>query len=287
MDRRIFNGWAGLALAGWMGPASARKNSGLAERWATLEQAVGGRVGIAVLDTHTGRIDGRRLDERFPMCSTFKWLAAAKVLQRVDAGEESLDRRLPVRAEDLLPHSPATAPQVGRAMTLAELCDATIALSDNAAANLILDTFGGPAGLTAWVRATGDTVTRLDRNEPGLNEARAGDERDTTTPAAMARTLRTVVLGDTLSVASRERLQGWMLGTQTSGERLRRHLPPGWRLADKTGSGENGTANDVGVFWAPGRAPWVVSVFLTGGTATADRRNAAIAEVGREVVQMS
>jgi len=277
MDRRIFNTAAGLALAGWSLGARAQKTSGLAE----LEREVGGRLGVAVLDTATGRLTGRRLDERFPMCSTFKWLAAAKVLQRVDAGEESLGRQVPVSAADILDHSPTTGQHVGGSLSLGELCDATIALSDNAAANLILATYGGPAAVTAFARTAGDRVTRLDRTEPALNESREGDPRDTTTPAAMARTLRAVLLGDVLKSTSREQLTAWMLGTQTSGERLRKGLPPGWRLADKTGTGSNGSANDVGVFWPPNRPPVVVAVYLTGGKAPLERRNAAIAEVAR------
>lgn len=275
MDRRMFNAAAGLALAGWGLGARAQKTSGLAD----LERTVGGRLGVAVLDTATGRLTGHRLDERFPMCSTFKWLAAAKVLQRVDAGEESLGRRVPVSAADILDHSPTTGKHVGGSLSLGELCDATIALSDNAAANLILATYGGPAAVTAFARMAGDPATRLDRTEPALNESREGDPRDTTTPAAMARTLRAVLLGDVLKPASREQLTAWMLGTQTSGDRLRKGLPPGWRLADKTGTGSNGSANDVGVFWPPNRPPVVVAVYLTGGKAPLERRNAAIAEV--------
>ena len=279
MDRRSFNGVAALALAGWGTGAVAQKTSWLAG----LEHDVGGRVGVAVLDTATGRLTGHRLDERFPMCSTFKWLAAAKVLQRVDAGEESLDRELPVTAADIIDHAPTTGQHVGRTIALGELCDATIALSDNAAANLILSTYGGPAAVTAFARSVGDTTTRLDRTEPALNESRPGDPRDTTTPAAMARTLRAVLLGDALKPASRERLTGWMLGTRTSGERLRKGLPAGWRLADKTGTGANGSANDVGVFWAPDRPPVVVAVYLTGGKASPDQRNAAIAAVAGRI----
>ncbi|ARN19774.1 class A beta-lactamase [Piscinibacter gummiphilus] len=275
MDRRIFNAAAGLALAGWSLGASAQKTSGLAD----LERTVGGRLGVAVLDSATGGLTGRRLDERFPMCSTFKWLAAAKVLQRVDAGEESLERQLPVSAADILDHSPTTGKHVGGSLSLGELCDATIALSDNAAANLILATYGGPAAVTAFARSAGDPATRLDRTEPALNESREGDPRDTTTPAAMARTLRAVLLGDVLKPASRQQLTAWMLGTQTSGERLRKDLPAGWRLADKTGTGSNGSANDVGVFWPPGRPPVVVAVYLTGGKAPLERRNAVIATV--------
>lgn len=279
MDRRSFQALvAGLAMAPW---AHAKGEA----PWAALEARLGGRLGVAVIDTGSGARRGRRGGERFPMCSTFKWLGAARALQLVDAGRESLDRRVPVRAADLLDHAPAARERVGASMSIAELCDASIALSDNTAANLLLAEHGGPAGVTATVRAFGDRLTRLDRTEPGLNEARPGDPRDTTTPDAMAALLRTVLLGEALSPASRARLDGWMRGTKTSGARLRRHLPDGWALADKTGSGERGTTNDVGVYHpAGGRAPIVVAVYITGSTAPAADRDAAIARIGRDVV---
>lgn len=284
MDRRLFNVMLAAALTGCGTAATARKNWGLSPEWARLEASVGGRLGVAVLDTATGHCTGHRVDERFPMCSTFKWLAAAVVLQRVDAGAERLDRALPVAAHDIIDHSPVTATRVGGTITLGELCEATITVSDNAAANLILAACGGSAAVTAYARSVGDAVTRLDRNEPSLNEARPGDPRDTTTPAAMAATLNKVVLGDALARTSRERLAGWMRGTTTSGDRLRAHLPAGWRLGDKTGSGANGTTNDVGVVWVPGRAPVVVAVYLTeAGAASPAARNAVIAEAGRVV----
>lgn len=284
MDRRLFNAMAVWLLAGCGTAGTTQKKLEDTADWTRLETSVGGRLGVAVLDTGSGRCTGYRLDERFPMCSTFKWLAAALVLQRVDAGIERLDRPVPVTKGDIVEYSPVTAAHVGGSLTLADLCEATITLSDSAAANLILRTFGGPAAVTAYARAVGDQTTRLDRDEPALNESRPGDPRDTTTPAAMAATLHKVVLGDALSPASRRRLAGWMEATKTSSDRLRAHLPAGWRLGDKTGAGGNGTSNDVGVVWAPGRAPVVACVYLTEAAgATPAARNAVIAEAGRVI----
>jgi beta-lactamase class A len=283
MDRRLFNGaWAAVLAAGWL-PAYAKKNEGKG-LWLDIEASAGGRLGVAVLDTGTGRFTGHRLDERFPMCSTFKWLAAALVLQRVDAGQERLDRRIRFGREVLLPHSPVTELHAGGdGMTLGELCEATITTSDNAAANLILDTFGGPPAVTRHARTLGDTMTRLDRTEPALNEARPGDPRDTSTPRAMATALRSAVVGDALSPASRQQLANWLEATRTNGKRLRADLPAGWRMGSKTGTGARGSTNDVGVFWPPGRAPVAVAVFLTESKAPADVREAAIASVARRV----
>lgn len=219
------------------------------------------------------------------MCSTHKALSAAAVLARVDAGTDRLDRRVRFGAGAVLPYSPGTKAQAGGdGMTLAALCEAAVTLSDNTAANLMLDAIGGPAGLTAFLRGLGDGNTRLDRTEPALNGALPGDPRDTTSPQAMAADLDRLVLGEALSPASRSQLAAWLVACKTGDARLRAGVPPGWRVGDKTGTGERGTANDVGVFWPPGRGPVVVAAFITGSAATPDAQGAAIADVARAVV---
>ena len=292
MDRRQFSK-AAIAAGGawplaraWAHDEVTPKNGGQAgrNRWREIEVAVAGRLGVAVLDTGSGALDGHRLDERFPMCSTFKFLAAAMVLARVDAGQERLDRRVVVTRESLLEWAPVTSKRVGGAgMTVAELCEAAITVSDNTAANLLLASAGGPTAVTAFARRLGDGVTRLDRTEPTLNEGTPGDPRDTSTPRAMAQTLRTVLLGDALSAAGRAQLVAWMSANTTGGKRLRAGVPSDWRVADKTGTGRLGTTNDVGVLWPPRRAPLVVVSYLTECKAPADAREAALASVARAV----
>jgi beta-lactamase class A len=285
MNRRDFQTRLAGALALSLSSPSFihAKNLGQADAWAALEKTSAGRLGVAVLHAD-GRVEGHRLDERFPMCSTFKWFAAAHVLQRVDAGQERLDRRIVFGADVLRPHSPVTSQHVGgEGMTLAELCHATITVSDNAAGNLILGTFGGPAGLTRYARSLGDKVTRLDRWEPELNEARPGDPRDTTSPRAMVRLLQGTVLGTALSAGSRDQLARWLEATETNRRRLKADLPAGWRLGSKTGTGARGTTNDVGIFWPPGRPPVVVAVYLTQTTASEAVRNGTVAAVAKGV----
>jgi beta-lactamase class A len=256
----------------------------LAVQFAEIEKASGGRLGVAVLDTKTGARSGHRPDERFPMCSTFKLLAAAAILKRVDAGHERLDRRIPFGPSDLVVNSPTTKARVGEGgLTLAELCEAAMVMSDNTAGNLLLANLGGPAGLTAIARSLGDQTSRLDRWEPDLNEALPGDPRDTTTPAAMLENIRLLVLGDALSVSSRQQLTAWLLGNKTGDTRLRARLPKGWRVGDKTGAGEQGTTNDVGLLWPPNRDPVIVSAYLTNSPASTEQRNATIAAVGEVV----
>ncbi|KQP38755.1 class A beta-lactamase [Methylobacterium sp. Leaf106] len=256
----------------------------LADRFARIEEASGGRLGIGLLDTGSGAHAAHRGDERFPLCSTFKVLAAGAVLARVDRGEDGLDRRLRYEPREVVPYSPVSGPRAGgEGMTIAELCEAAVTLSDNTAANLLLGTMDGPAGLTGHIRGFGDSTTRLDRTEPDLNEAAPGDARDTTTPLAMAETLRRLVLADALSPASRALLTAWLVGCRTGDARLRAGLPQDWRIGDKTGSGENDTANDVAVIWPPRRPPLVLTVYLTGARTSSEARSATIASVARAV----
>ncbi|HVE17279.1 MAG TPA: class A beta-lactamase [Chthoniobacterales bacterium] len=240
---------------------SARAEAG--GGFAALEAAHGGRLGVAALDTGNGQRVGYRADERFAMCSTFKLLLAAAVLARVDAGEESLDRKVTYREADLLSYAPITRKHLP-AMTVGELCAAAIQYSDNTAANLLLRTLGGPKGLTHYLRSSGDKVTRLDRIEPELNSNLPGDERDTTTPAAVVGTMRRLLVGKALSKASSAQLNLWLVGNTTGDKRLRAGVAPAWKVGDKTGTGGLGAANDVAIVWPKeGSAPWLVAVFYS------------------------
>jgi beta-lactamase class A len=263
--------------------ARAGRDAGAESRLAALEAKSGGRLGVAVLDLASGGRIGYRAGERFAMCSTFKFLAAALVLARVDRHEERLDRRIAFADQDLVPGSPVTKDHVGTGMTLAELCAAAITRSDNTAANLMLASFGGPAGLTAFARSLGDPTTRLDRIEPALNEASPGDPRDTTTPQAMLENLHKLVLGNALAKPSRAQLSAWLVANTTGDPRLRAGFPKGWRVGDKTGTGGHGATNDIAVIWRPGGAPVIVSAYFAQSPIADDERNAVLADVGRIV----
>lgn len=298
MQRRLFTVGAAASLSPVVARASTQKISGpslragagaaVAAAWARIESEVAGRLGVAVLDTAAGQWTGHRLDERFPLCSTFKWLLAATVLRQVDTGGLTLAQRVRIEPSDLIANSPVTSRRVGGSgMSLAELCEATVTTSDNTAANRVLPLLGGRDTVNAFARVLGDATTRLDRDEPLLNDALPGDPRDTTTPRGMATGLRAAVLGDALSAASRSRLQAWMLGAVTGPRRLRAGLPPGWRIGHKTGTGDRGSTNDVGVLWPPQGAPLVVTAFLTDTTAPRERCEAALAAVARAAVMLA
>lgn len=245
------------------------------------ETRLGARIGVAVVDDETGRAWNHRAAERFALTSTFKALAGAALLARVDRGEEKLDRRVVFAAADLVAYSPVTEKRVGGdGMSLAEIAEAAITLSDNTAGNLLLKAIGGPAGLTAFLRSIGDDVTRLDRWETDLNTAEPGDLRDTTTPAAVARSLREATLGKALSAAGRERLLAWMRADRVGDALLRAGLPKDWDVADKTGAGGNGARAVVAVLQPPKRKPMTVAIYIAETKATMAERNAAIAEIG-------
>lgn len=272
-------------------PAAAQPGGDAAARLAELERAHGGRLGVAALNLATGGRIGYRADERFLLCSTFKALAAAFVLARVDRKQERLDRRIVFSRKDLVAGvSSVTQRRVGGAgMTVAELCDATVTYSDNTAGNLLLASFGGPAGLTAFLRSLGDEVTRLDRIETELNAyAGPGDPSDTTTPAAMLETLRKLLFGDALSASSRHQLAAWLITNKTGDARLRAGFPAGWLVGDKTGTGGNpeGSTNDVAVAWPSDRGPIIVTAYCELPSQNFEQRNPVVAEIGRIVSQV-
>jgi beta-lactamase class A len=282
--RGVLAGAAALAIVGRVGAAETKARPGLAE----LELATGGRLGVFARDAASGRTLAHRPNERFPMCSTFKAFLAAAILARCDAGTMGLSERLTYGATDLLPYAPQTRAHLSDgAMSIEDLCAAAVEESDNTAANLLLARLGGPEPLTAWLRRLGDDVTRLDRNEPSLNTAIPGDPRDTTTPKAMTETLDGLLYGAALSAGSRERLLAWMLACRTGDTRLKAGVPAGWRVADKTGTGMNGTSNDVAVL-LPGQVNAeriVVAAFLTESAISADAQDHILAQVGAYVAE--
>lgn len=254
----------------------------LARRLTELENRHAARLGVFAHDTATGRSVQYRAQERFPMCSVFKTLAVAAVLRDLDRHGEFLARR--VRYDEKTVTDSGYAPVTGKpehlahGMTVEELCDAAIRYSDNAAANLLLRALGGPRAVTRFCRSVGDRVTRLDRWEPELNSAEPGRRTDTTTPRAVAGTYARLTLGDALDRGDRRRLTGWLLGNTTSGAKFRAGLPDGWAVADKTGGGEYGTNNDVGLTWPPGHPPIVLAVLTTRFTPDAERIDPLVAE---------
>jgi len=286
----------GLALLFFVQPSSAGfaqlqtiaavpPSSDFAVRVAAIEKRTGGRLGIAALDTASGRHVTYHAEQRFAMCSTFKFVLVAAVLARVDAKRESLNRRVSYGAADLLEYAPVTKAHLPEgSMTVSELCAAAIEYSDNTAANLLLKLVGGPKALTRYARSLGDAMTRLDRFEPDLNSNATGDVRDTTSPAAMLKTMTSLLTGNALTATSRLQLERWMIGATTGAARLRAGLPRDWSVGDKTGTGRNGAVNDIATARPPNALPVLIVVFLTHSSLAAPESDAVLAEVGRIIV---
>lgn len=254
---------------------------------ADIEKRSGGRLGVAVTDARGTLLFGHRADERFAMCSTFKLLLAGQVLERAAKGV-SLRTPLSFTRADLIAHSPGTEKLLGAdgkgEQRLGAAARDAVVLSDNAAANLILNQMGGPAVFTAALHRGGDNVTRLDRTEPELNENAPGDPRDTTSPAAMAKSAAAYVYGDPLTGEYRQQLRGWLIESETGLARIRGGLPTGWLAGDKTGT--CGTAyNDVAFVEEPGGAKYMIAVYLDRPVVKGDAANVAIADVARAVAK--
>lgn len=267
-----------LALPSWAADP-------LEQRLQRLERSADRTLGLWALDTGTGKRLAYRAEERFALCSTFKVVLAGAILHQAQGDPGLLQRRLVYGRDKLVVYSPVTQKHVGAGMTVAELCAAAVQYSDNTAGNLLLEQVGGPAGLTAFARRLGDPVLRLDRYEPELNSALPGDPRDTSSPLAMGATLERLLLTDGLPIAAQQQLQAWLKGNTTGATRIRAGLPEGWTVGDKTGSGDYGVANDVGIVWPPGRAPWILAVYSRGREKAAPANSELIAAATRVVVE--
>ncbi|MGH7025473.1 MAG: class A beta-lactamase [Caulobacteraceae bacterium] len=250
---------------------------------AAYERETGGRIGVHGVNLATGARIAWRANERFVMCSTFKASLAALVLTRVDRGQEQLDRMIAYGPADVPDwYAPVARASLAKgAMSVAAMCAAAVEYSDNTCANLLLARVGGPPALTAFWRRVGDTVSRLDHNEPLLNRSPPGDPRDTTTPAAMAGNLRRLLLGEVLSPASRGRLTGWMVACKTGDDRLRAGLPTTWRIADKTGSNGKDATGDIAVVWPRPGAPVILCAYAQGGSPSPAQLKTVFAAIGR------
>ncbi len=285
--RGVLAGAAGTALTvilptGGTAFAQGTGGEGITGRLRALEKAHSARLGVFAADTVTGRTVCYRADELFAICSTSKTITVAAILSELDLDGRFLTERIRYTEQDVTEsgYAPITGLPANLAdgMTVGDLCAAAIEYSDNTAANLLLREIGGPPAFTRFCRAIGDEVTRLDRWEPALNSAEPGRVTDTTSPRAIGRTYARLVLGDLLGARHRKQLTGWLLADTTSGNRFRAGLPRNWTVADKTGTGGYGTANDVGIAWPPGRGPIVMAVLTTKHVSAAPADEPLVAE---------
>jgi beta-lactamase class A len=273
--------WA--ILLSFVGAAHGSEDIG---KFTTLEARAHSRIGVVAVDASRNRRVEYNARERFAMCSTFKVLAAAAVLKRVDEKRDTLDRFVRYGEAQLLEYAPVTREHVKEGgMTLEALCAAALLQSDNTAGNLLLEAIGGPKGLTEFVRTLGDNVTRLDRMEPELNLVAPGDERDTTTPAAMCQDLERLFTSDVLTADSRTRLEDWMRANQTGLKMIRASVPADWRVGDKTGRSGKGATNDIAIVRPPSGGPIFIAIYVVDQNESQERRDDLVAEVARATIE--
>ncbi|WP_261886321.1 class A beta-lactamase [Vibrio pomeroyi] len=269
-----------LMLLSALFSASSLSHSLEAKSIAQIESRVSERIGVAVYDSATEQTWSYKGDERFPMMSTFKTLACANLLYDHENEGLDLESNVGVKSDELIAWSPVTKAFVGKEISLRDACAATMEMSDNTAANIVLGSIGGPNGLTEFLRSMGDSKTRLDHIEPDLNHARPGDERDTTTPKTMVKTLNELVYGNVLSEESRVQLNNWMMDNKVSDGMIRSILPDGWKIADRSGAGAYGSRAITAIVWSETRAPLIISISLTETELTIPERDAVINEIG-------
>lgn len=274
----------GLALTAALAPAAeaARGVSALK----AIQKRTGGRLGVHILDTQSGRRIALDDKSRYAMASTFKLPLAASLLWQVDKGAFPLLHQLPIDKGSLLPNSPILAKAVETGvteLTVRDLCGAAVAYSDNTAANILLKAMGGPNAFTQFMRSIGDETTRLDRLEPDLNSNLPGDERDTTTPFAMVESMLRIFTQDVLTLGSRALLIDWMTASKTGVDRVRKGLPKTWVSSDKTGTGANGAVNDLVMTWPLERRPIIIAVYMSESKLDTAHLAAAHAEIGELV----
>lgn len=272
-DRRsVLTGLGALPLAGCGVSVHLEFPFDLGE----LETRNGGRLGLAALDTATGRQIGWRAEERFVYCSTFKAFLAAAILVRIQNGQESLDRRVPITAADMVSHAPVTGPATGSSLSVDRLMQAVVEVSDNPAANLLLKAAGGIEAMQAFYRTLGDDSTRVDRFEPEMN--RLDGDKDTIRPAQSVANLQRLFVdtASPLNAGSRDRLLNWMFSSPTGTDRIKAGVPAGWRVAHKTGTGGYGPTNDIGLLYPPTGKPVIVAAYYHAPATTSDAANAVV-----------
>lgn len=251
----------------------------------TLESRFGGRIGVSAINTSSNAILDFHAERRFPLCSTFKVLAAAAILSRTLENPGLLQQHLHYEPNELVEYSPITQQHLNGGMTVAEICAAAMQYSDNTAGNLMLKVLGGPESVTVFARSINDQESYLDRWEPELNLWRPGELRDTTTPRAMAKNLKKLLVGETLPSEQQEQLREWLCGNTTGSTRIKAGLPSDWVVGDKTGSGPYGAAHDVAIVWPPGSKPILAAIYTTQPLQNAPARSDVVAAIAGIVAE--
>jgi beta-lactamase class A len=246
------------------------------EKIKNLEKSFDGRIGVYAINTNNNQIIAYRADERFPLQSTFKMIGAAALLKQSTTDRSLLREKIHYTKNDLISWHPITGKYVGSGMTLEALSEAAVSYSDNTAINLIMKKIGGPIAVTNFAHSIGNKSFNIEHYEADLN-SNPNNEQDTSTPKDMAISLQKLTLGNILTAPQRAQLVTWMRNNTTSYKRIRAGVPIGWVVADKTGSGDYGISNDIGIMWSPQSKPIVLAIYTAQNKQDANRREDLVA----------
>lgn len=263
---------------------SAYADSEVQDKLLNLEHTFDGKIGIYALDTDNSQVIAYRAEELFPVQSTFKLIGVGALLKKSMTDKALLQKRIRYTEKDFVFWSPISEKHFTDGMTLQALASATIMYSDNTAINLIMRELGGPEAVTAFAQAIGNKSFNVEHYEANLNSDPTNKE-DTATPKDMAISAQKLMLGDILTPAQRTQLITWMQNNTTGSKRIRAGVPIGWTVADKTGSGSYGIANDIGITWSPVCKPIVLAIYTVQNKENASVREDIVSSATRIVFE--
>lgn len=252
------------------------KRDPVQEELENLEKNFDGKIGVYAIDTNTDEIVAYRADERFPVQSTLKLVGVSALLKHSGSDRNLLQEKIHYTKNDLNYWYPVTGQYVNSGMTLEALSEAAISYSDDTAMNLIMKKLGGPKFITNFARSIGNKTFNIEHYEGDLN-SNPKVKDDTSTPRDMAVSLQKLTLGNVLTPSQRTQLVGWMRNDTVGYKRIRAGVPIGWVVADKTGSGDYGIANDIGILWSPACRPIVLAIYTARNKRDAKSRDGIVA----------
>ncbi|MBS0236159.1 MAG: class A beta-lactamase [Proteobacteria bacterium] len=289
---------------------------------AALEVQSHSQIGLSAVNMETGKKLEWRADERFKMASTVKLPIAVSVLHLIETHKLTLDKMIRIEPYELVPGSGKMGyflTKPGLELSIYNLLEPMIAISDNTASDILLAEVGGPQAVRQYLYNNGLTDIWIDRTilqlfldssgltyipsqkqrslqdwkkrfdavpdevELRIAERLHGDTRDTTTPKAMTALLSQIQEHKILQPREAELLLEIMSHTENKSPRIGKLLPKEAKLMHKTGSwwgAVHNYANDVGIIVTPKGEHIAISVYTASeGGSSLEMQAQAIAEV--------
>lgn len=233
------------------------------------------KIGVYALDTNNGRVIAYRANDRFPFQSTCKFIGVSALLA---SHQPLLQKKVLINPQELLLWHPISGQYVNQKVALQTLAEGAISYSDNTAINMIIRELGGLSAINQFARSIGNTSFIMNHYEIDLN-SNPNNPADTSTPKDMALGIQKIMLGTVLNNTNKALLLEWMRNNATGYKRIRAGVPLGFAVADKTGSGRYGVANDIGIVWSPACKPIILSIFTVSNQFDAKPNDEAIAKI--------